>query len=641
MESVPQFLTCNSDLRMITRLVDAVKEMTLAPWGAWGSALLAALLLTPLVIWVARRRGWIDRPSHDRWHDRPVALMGGISIAASVVGGLLLGPSASFVPTGVWVGAGLMFLVGLADDRWSVPPTVKVLVQVLATVLVLYEGIAFWRGAPDWVSLPLTFLWIIGVTNAVNLIDGIDGLAAAVTAVAAGALALTGGTLGLAEWTSVGAAVTGASLGFLVYNAPPARIFMGDCGSLFLGYSLAVLALVVQGKGGPVAGTLVPVVVLAVPIFDVTFVTITRILRGQPVTEGGTDHTHHRLTDLGLSEGQAVVTLTAASLAFGGVAVSTLWLSVPLAVAIILLGVVACGIAGGYLDAATSPAPSSASHRPSSLSARVGGMMRTFVGGAHWKAVLGVVADLMVVGAAFVVALHLRHGGAPPENLMTVGYRVLPGLIAIKLVVFYAFGLYEGIWRHAGTAEIIRLIVASTVASLACTLGWGLVVGAAPPVALLIIDGLVATVGVGGIRFSFRALRQSVGAHTDGGPRSLIYGSSTPAVLVVRYLRAHPALKRTVVGLLDEEPTRQGYRLQGTEVLGRIEDLPRLADEHEVEEVVVPLEATTSRQRRAIRKHCDRLDLSYRRFSVSLGMPQDEESSSVVLSAGDGAQENV
>jgi FlaA1/EpsC-like NDP-sugar epimerase len=96
-----------------------------------------------------------------------------------------------------------------------------------------------------------------------------------------------------------------------------------------------------------------------------------------------------------------------------------------------------------------------------------------------------------------------------------------------------------------------------------------------------------------------------------------------------------------VVGLLDEEPTRQGYRLQGTEVLGRIEDLPRLADEHEVEEVVVPLETTTSRQRRAIRKHCDRLDLSYRRFSVSLGMPQDEESSSVVLSVGDGAQENV
>jgi UDP-GlcNAc:undecaprenyl-phosphate GlcNAc-1-phosphate transferase len=534
-----------------------------------------------------------------------------------------------------------MFLVGFSDDRWSVPPAVKVLVQVLATVLVLYEGIAFWRGAPDWVSLPLTFLWIIGVTNAVNLIDGIDGLAAAVTAVAAGALALTGGTLGLAEWTSVGAAVTGASLGFLVYNVPPARIFMGDCGSLFLGYSLAVTALAVQGGGGPVAGILVPVVVPAVPIFDVTFVTVTRMLRGHPVTEGGTDHTHHRLIKLGLSEGQAVLTLAAVGMAFGGVAVSTLWLSVPSAVAIILLGFVACGIAGGYLDAATSPEPSSASHRPSSLSARVGAMMRTFVGGAHWKAVLGVVADFLVVGAAFVVALHLRHGGAPPENLMTVGYRVLPGLIAIKLVVFYAFGLYEGIWRHAGTDEIIRLIVASTVASLACMLGWRLVVGAAPPVALLIIDGLVATVGVGGVRFSFRALRQLVASHTDGGPRALVYGSSTPAVLLVRYLRAHPALERTVVGLLDDEPARQGYQLQGTKVLGCTEDLPRLADAHDVEEVVVPLEAATPRRRRALRETCDRLDLAYRRFLVSLDAPQDEETSSVVLSAGDGAQENV
>jgi FlaA1/EpsC-like NDP-sugar epimerase len=132
-----------------------------------------------------------------------------------------------------------------------------------------------------------------------------------------------------------------------------------------------------------------------------------------------------------------------------------------------------------------------------------------------------------------------------------------------------------------------------------------------------------------------------VAAHTDGGPRALVYSSNTPAVLLVRYLRAHPALERTVVGLLDDEPTRQGYRLQGTEVVGRIEDLPRLADEHDVEEIVVPLESTTPRQRRALREQCDRLDLTYRRFSVSLDAPQDEDSAAVVLSAGDGAQENV
>ncbi len=609
----------------------------LGPWSAGIGACLLGLALTPGMIHLARRRGWVDQPSADRWHDRPVALMGGIAIAGAAAGGLLLG-GVSALPVGVLVGSGFVFAVGLYDDVWSISPTAKVLAQVLAAVLVLYEGIAFWQGAPSGVSMPLTFLWVIGVMNAVNLIDGIDGLAATIAAVAAAALALMSSALGLAGWAVVGASLAGASLGFLAYNVPPARIFMGDCGSLFLGYILAVLALVVQGAGGPVAGPLVPVAVLAVPIFDTTFVTVTRLLRGRSVTEGGTDHTHHRLIELGLSERKAVVTLAAVSMAFGGLALSTLWISPPLVVAIVLLGLVACGIAGGYLDVATSAEPSPTAQRPGALSARIGAVMRTFVGGAHWKAVLGLVADLLVVGAAFVVAMHLRHGGAPPDDLMAFGYRVLPGLIAIKLLVFYACGLYRGIWRHAGTSEIVRLILASMGGSLLAMGGWALAAGGSPPVSLFVIDGLVTTAAVGGVRFSFRALRQAVAAHTDGGRRALVVGTGTPTVLLVRYLREHPDSQRTVVGLLDEDAGQKGRQLQGTKVLGSYEDLPRLCEEQDVEEVVVPVEATTTAQRRALREQCAPLEVDCLQFAVSLDAEANPESAPVASPVGNGAR---
>lgn len=340
----------------------------IVPLVGGSAALLGALALTPLLIRLARRGGWVDRPSEDRWSDRPVALLGGVAIAAAVlIGGAVSGATlADEWP--VWVGAGLVFAVGLADDLWRVPPAGKVLAQGLATALLLYAGYAFWEGGPVWASLPLTFLWVVGVTNAFNLLDSMDGLAAGITVIAAGVLLLINVTLGQIEFAVVAAVLAGAALGFLVYNAPPARVFMGDCGSLFLGYMLAAAALGVQGSGRPVVGTLVPIAVLAVPIGDTTFVTVTRLLRGRRVTDGGTDHVHHRLVRLGLSERTTVGVLWGVGAAFGSAAWVALWggPSLALAVAGGCLAVVIA--AAGYL-AGSGTAPSygrSNDPRPSS-----------------------------------------------------------------------------------------------------------------------------------------------------------------------------------------------------------------------------------------------------------------------------------
>ena len=608
-----------------------------ALWSSGGVAFLVALVLTPVVGWGTRRLGVVDRPTEDRWSGRTVALLGGLAIAGGTAAGVLAGEAGGVWSWPVWGGALLMFALGLADDLFGVSPVTKVLGQVGAAALVLYAGVAFWEGGPSWASIPLTFLWVIGVTNAVNLIDGIDGLAGGVTVVAAVALALISAALGHWVLAAAMAAVAGGSLGYLPYNAPPARIFMGDCGSLLLGYLLALGALGVQGGGGPVAGTLVPIAVLAVPIADTTFVTITRLLRGQSVREGGTDHVHHRLVKLGFSEAEAVGLLCGVSGTFGALALSTLWMETALVLAVAALSAVALVVLGIYL--ATTGAYATTGAPPAlSASQRLGSFLRAYGGGASWKAVVGMIADLLLVGGAFVVATHLRHGGAPPPEVSRLVMQALPALIVTKLGVFYAAGLYKGIWSHAGTPEGLRLAAASAGASLLAAAGlWA---GAcAVPVALLIIDWGATTGLVGGVRFGFRALRQSVVTHQShqaSGRRVLLYGSGAAGMLALRSLRRWPEGDFTVVGLLDENEQRHGHRTQGVEVLGGVSDLPELCRAREVDLVVVPA-GTDERTRRRAWAQCREAGVPGRYFAATLRAPEEAGSAQLSPTPGDGA----
>ncbi|PQJ35046.1 hypothetical protein BSZ35_10985 [Salinibacter sp. 10B] len=613
-------------------LSGSVRGYSLAPWIGGSLALLTSLLITPLVLRVARHRGWIAHPQTDRWHDQPVALLGGIAIFLAVATGILGGGALPTYTWPVWLGACLIFGVGLADDLWDVRPEVKLLAQVSATALLLYAGHAFWRGGPFWVSIPLTFLWIIGVTNAVNLIDGLDGLAASLTAVTGTALAVIGGVIGQLGLTVVAATLTGASLGFLVYNAKPARIFMGDCGSLFLGYMLAVVALGVQSTGEPITGTLVPVVVLAVPIFDTTFVTVTRILGGRRVTKGGNDHTHHRLVRLGLSERGAVIGLSGISAVFALAALSLLWSTAQLFLALILLGGVASILFGLYLVGSRSydpPAP----HTPS-LTEKIGALMRAIAGGIYWKSLGGMVADLLVVVASFIVAVHLRFGGTPPAAQIDLTVQALPWIVVLKIGVFYLFGLYHGVWRHAGTPEVVRLVKASTLAS-AGTLGGVFVLYGPETVSLsaLILDWIIATGLVGATRFGFRALRQYFAVQRGGGRHVLIYGSTDPSLLVLRHLRHR--MDRTVVGLLDDDPSQHALQVQGVEVLGSTEDLSHLAATYDVDEVIVPIRNTSEAQRTQIARTCADAGLACQHFAFRLEPAVEPQSA---LPPGDGAR---
>jgi UDP-GlcNAc:undecaprenyl-phosphate GlcNAc-1-phosphate transferase len=602
---------------------------------AAGVAVLGMLLYTPLVIRLARARGWLAHPKSDRWHREPVALMGGIAMyAACVTATVALGAWTGFAWP-VWTGVSLLFAVGLADDLLDVQPAVKLLAQILGTVLLLYAGLAFWPGGPTWASVPLTFLWVIGVTNALNLIDGMDGLAAGLTAVAAAFLGVIALEIGQPHTALAAGTLAGAAGGFLVFNFRPARIFMGDGGSMFLGYTLAALSLSVQAGGGSFAAALVPVVVLAVPIFDTTFVTVTRILSGRPVTQGGNDHTMHRLVLLGLSERHTVLLLYGVGAVFGMLALAVYWSSAQLFFALALLALVACVVFGLYLGSAQLyRVPSEAQARAARMasSQRAGALMQALTGSPYWKPVAGMVADLLLVGAAFVAAYHLRFEGLPPASEEAFMMRVLPVVVSLKLVVFYASGLYHGIWRHAGTPEVVRLVGACTLASLLTAAVVGVFFATPLSLSVLVLDWMTTTLAVGAMRFGFRGLRQYIASHRRDGQRVLIYGTGHASQLALRHLRQSVELGRTPVGFLTPDARQRGLALQGLTVLGTPDDLERLRASHQVTELIIPMSEATPDEQADLCRVCHAAGLACHHFRLSLH-PADSPSASF---SGDG-----
>ena len=585
-------------------------------------AFLSMLAFTPLVMRLARRMDWVAHPKADRWHARPTALMGGIAIyAAAILAAIVF--TGNTLPWPIWAGATVMFVTGLLDDLKNIRPAAKIVAQVIATGLLLYAGYSFGQGWPFWVSFPLTFFWIIGITNAINLLDNMDGLAAGVAAITAAVLAAFAAFMG--EGATVGVAITvaGAAAGFLVFNFNPARIFMGDSGSLFLGYALAALAVVIQAET-PSAGFsvyFVSAAVLAVPIFDTTLVTVMRTLSGRSVSQGGRDHSSHRLVFLGLSERQAVLTLYGISLGFGVLALVFLVAEVRLFYALLILMGVALAVFGIHLGDADVYDEGREAGAPADVP-RLFALLHAFFGGRSWKSIAAIFADLLLIVAAFILAHYLRYEqGIPPHAEMFLT-TALPIVVAVKILVFYGMGLYRSIWRHAGTPELVRIAMATTAAALLAftvlSALWGY---STIPRAIFFIDWMITTLAVTGVRFGFRGLRQYIASKRKRGRRVLLYGAGDAGLLSLRELRQNPELDLTPVGFIDDDVLKRGLTAQGLTVLGGFRDLQRVCKDYRIEEVLITVSRMTDARKAAICAECGRLGVRCRLFQVAFHAP--------------------
>jgi len=266
-------------------------------------ALAAVLSVTPVARRIAFRAGFLDLPNKRKVHRKPTPLLGGLAIlvgflAAFLVGAKLQQVSFSFPLVGFLLGAVWVFLVGLIDDRWGIGPLPKLLGQVVACAFLFFSGNTndLITSAP--LDLFFSFLWVVGLMNALNFLDNMDGIASGITFLASMGFFALAVLNGQATAALIAIALAGASLAFLRFNFHPASIFLGDAGSLLFGYVLASLGLMSTWHQTSYVYLVVPVLILGYPIFDVSFVVLTRIGRGSHIYIPGKDHTSHRLGTL-------------------------------------------------------------------------------------------------------------------------------------------------------------------------------------------------------------------------------------------------------------------------------------------------------------------------------------------------------
>lgn len=285
------------------------------------SALVVAAGATPLARRVAARWGFVDQPSPRKLQRTAIPRLGGVAIYLAFVAALLLFGRLFYVRqlAGIFLGATVVSLLGLYDDRRALSPPVKLAGQLAAAGILVVSGVQVQAAHQPALDLLLTLLWVVGITNAMNLLDNMDGLSAGTAAIAATFFLLLAAMNGQYLVGILAAGLLGACLGFLFYNVNPASILMGDSGSLFLGFMLAAVGIKLRFPANVDFVTwMVPVLVLALPLFDTSLVIISRLRRGlNPLTTPGRDHTSHRLVALGYSQREAVLILCLASGACG------------------------------------------------------------------------------------------------------------------------------------------------------------------------------------------------------------------------------------------------------------------------------------------------------------------------------------
>jgi UDP-GlcNAc:undecaprenyl-phosphate GlcNAc-1-phosphate transferase len=548
-----------------------------------------SLAVVPLCRRVSERFGFFARPVPERWHRRPVALFGGVAIAAVAFG--------CSVPYGLpWripvliATAAAMFLVGVCDDVLSLKPATKLIAQIaLASVLLFFGYRLNWLESITLDGL-LTLVWVVGLTNAFNLIDNMDGLCAGIALIAGVALLVdllpaAPATQALYEARYLSLLI-GATGGFLVFNLHPASIFMGDSGSLLLGFSFAAVALS-TGRPHPgrpdvlpiVAG---PVLVLLFPIFDTALVTATRWVSGRRASEGGRDHSSHRLVAIGLSERRAVTLLwmlagVGGALGVGVAKFGNKW-SVLLAAAAFLIGMV---LFAAYLTRIRVYDDADIRARPGSLTPIVVEFM-------HKRRVAEVLLDFCLVVMCYYTAYRLRFE-EPVEFLrnFNIFTQSLPVIVASQMVAFFVVGVYRGVWRHFGmmdTLVVARGVFFGTAAALLVILGvyrffaYSRTVFAIYAVLLLVAITLS--------RASFRLVAEFMRRQRVSGRRVIIYGAGDAAGLVMREVLADGPDVR-IVGFIDDDPRKSGIRVSGYPVLGSYSALTVLLNAASVDAVVI------------------------------------------------------
>ena len=531
----------------------------------------AALALWALLRAPASASRLVAQPSGERWHVQATPTFGGLGMGAGVAAGVVLALLVGALePTwelaGILAGCALVFAAGLVDDVRHLSPVAKLVAQFGAAGIAIAAGLRVELVGNDVLGTVIALVWLVGITNAFNLLDNMDGLAATLAAVACAYFAIDAATVHENRLVLVLAlSLAFACAGFLPFNLRPgtaARAFMGDAGSQLIGFLLAALALASSWTtaGTTVATMVLPLLVLAIPILDTTLVTIRRLAERRPVTQGGRDHTSHRLVYFGLSETRAVALLALIAIALGATSVAYNVLDRPAVTALGILVTFALLVQfGSFLSELSEDERRG---RPGDTSLRHAVSVQP-------RRLLELVADAGFVGAALLPAYLLSVSGPGTERQRGTVLAMLPILLGTMYVVYVLAGVYRRAWRYA-TVRDLRLM--AVVSALATILALGIVVATRDLGDLSGRIFLYYGIGAATLAVASRALVRLIpeAGGREHGRRILVVGAGKEGRGLARDLNRDEDV--VVVGFLDDNPRLQRRRVEGVPVLGTTDE---------------------------------------------------------------------
>jgi UDP-GlcNAc:undecaprenyl-phosphate GlcNAc-1-phosphate transferase len=595
-----------------------------------GISFAICLVLTPIVRQIALKKGWMACPSEDRWHNKPTALFGGTAIYLAVALPLFLisdfsaallllsDPTkntglSSFAPI-FFIGLTLMFLLGFVDDVIRLKPQSKLLGQILVASLIAFLGFRLQWVTSLTLDTLMTIFWIVGITNAFNLLDNMDGLCAGTGMIAAVFLAVI--LTGISPEYAQGAAIlAGAAAAFLVYNFNPASIFMGDCGSLMIGFGISLLSLGLSGMGAgnSMSFIAVPVMISMVPILDTTMVTLVRLLSGRKASTGGKDHTSHRLVLMGFSEKKAVLFLYGVGLVSGIAAIfvsrSDTFTSpsviIPVILSILLMGI--------YLSQLRV-------YPDKEFSVLRG---RTFtpilVELTYKKQIVLVILDFCLIAFSYYLSYRLRFDSFQFPYYFKVFLKSLPAVIACKLTAFFLIGVYRSIWGYLSSNDVAVYLKASTLASILSILAVTFVYRFEDfSKGIFIVDWFITTGAILGTRGFFRLAGDAMKRKALSGEQILIYGAGRGGEILLREILNNKRLKVNPIGFIDDDPLKTGKKLQGYSVLGTFDNLRTLVQEKSITSLLISFRENNPDRLKAIRIFCAQNNIRLKQFSIHI-----------------------
>lgn len=577
--------------------------------------LLISLILTPIVRAVSIKLNLISYPRADRWHKNPTAIFGGVAIyLASVIPAVTLIPGNKTM-LGLCMGATFLFLVGVADDKLHFAPYSKLFAQIIAGCIVVFSGISIDLPFNNIFSIPLTILWIVGVTNSFNLLDNIDGLAAGIAVITAYMLFVSSILLSSNHFSMFALIISGAALGFLPYNFNPAKIFMGDSGSMFLGFSLSVISIAGAARhtSNLLITMLLPVLILSVPIFDTIFVMVLRSVQGRGIFKGGNDHTSHHLVTLGLSQKKTVLLLYIVSIAFGSIAVLYSRLNVFVVSVIAILVIIMLMYFGFFLtESAYRSVDSKKRKKRYALNGNFTILNSMFF---HKRRIVEFLLDFILVCIAYYSAYFLRFENTLfMQNIYLVKESLL-WIILIKMSFFFAFGLYRGVWRYVSISDLITIFKVVSFSSIGSILFLTFVFRFREySRSVFFLDWIIALFLVAGVRILFRVLGEFLSRVREKGVNVLIYGAGDTGEMVIREIKRNKNLNYNPIGFIDDDPFKFGNRIQGVKVLGSRNKIREILREKAVAELLIAIPTLEISDLSDIVKICKDNGLAYRRI---------------------------